>query len=264
MADLKTINSKDNPNIKLYMKLSSSRKFRREYGLFTLEGFRLIEDAIAENAVLQCVFITDSFLAKHGDAHHFLPEYILNRTFVIPDELGARLSDTDGTQGIFSVCHAIDNADFSVKIITGGKYILLHNIQDPGNLGTIIRTADAVGVDSVITVNCCDIYNPKVIRSTMGSLFRLPVFDLALEDAFDLFRIHDIKTFAAVIDSDAVSLSDCVFLGGCAILIGNEGNGLPSDVVSLCDDKLTIKMRGTVNSLNAAMAAGIIMWELMK
>lgn len=258
------INSKDNPNIKLYRKLSSNKKYRKEYGMFTLEGLRLIEDAVSENAELHCVFITASAYAKHGEALDFLSDGLSGKTYIIPDNLGFSMSDTEETQGIFAICKALDNTVFSDKIVSGGKYILLHGIQDPGNMGTIIRTADAFGLNAVITVSCCDIYAPKVIRSTMGSIFRVPIYDTDINNAFECFKVHNIITYAAVAENEALSLKDCDFKKGCAVLIGNEGNGLPCDVVSLCDKKLTIQMSGSVNSLNAAMAAGVIMWELIK
>lgn len=261
---MQKITSRDNPNIKLYMKLASGKKYRRENGMFTLEGIRLVQDAIKENAELHSVFVTESCMEKlsqHGEALDF-PEAA--RVFEIPDEIGARMSSTDSAQGIFAVCRILEKPSFSDTVRSGGKYLLLHSVQDPGNLGTIIRTADAVGVDAVFLADCCDLYNPKVVRSTMGSLFRLNVSEIKFDETFPVFAERNVPSFAAVIDSDAVSLTECDFSQGGVILIGNEGNGLPREVSEMCSEKLTIKMQGNVNSLNAAMAAGIIMWELVK
>ena len=253
------ITSKDNPNIKLYRKLASGKKYRRETGLFVLEGIRLISDAVKEKANLRSVFMTEG-CAEKMQGESFASADI----FIIPDELAAYLSDTDSTQGIFAVSGTPSKLPASDTIKNGGRYILLHSVQDPGNLGTIIRTADAVGVDGVFLAECCDLYNPKVIRSTMGSIFRLNVSEVRFGDVFPLFKERGVRTYAAVIDSDAVSLTDCDFSDGGAVLIGNEGNGLPKEISASCDVRLTIKMQGNVNSLNAAMAAGIIMWELKK
>ena len=258
------ISSKDNPKIKLYQKLSESKKHRRETGMFTLEGLRLIKDAVSENAVLHCAFITESCIAKHSEMLYFLPEYLSDKIHIITDEIAKKLSDTENSQGMFAICNTLDNYNFSDKIKNGNKFILLDNLQDPGNIGTIIRTADAVGIDAIITVSCCDIYNPKVIRSTMGSLFRMPIFDMPLDDAFLHFNNDNITSFAAVIDNDAISLDNCDFGEKAVVCIGNEGNGLSENTIKLCTHKLTIKMHGNINSLNAAMAAGIIMWELAK
>ena len=125
--------------------------------------------------------LLESFMSKHSDALIF-SRANTGRIYMISDELGEKISVTEG-QGIFAICGAIDKFSISDTIRTGGRYILLHNIQDPGNMGTHIRTADAVGLNAVIAVNCCDIYNPKVIRSTMGSLFRMPVIDTDISTA---------------------------------------------------------------------------------
>lgn len=258
---MQLITSKDNPNIKLFRKLTESKKCRRETGMFPLEGIRLISDAILENAELHSVFVTESFSDKQGEALNFPSGTSL---FVITDELGKSISDTSSAQGVFAVCKAVPKPNFSRTVKQGGRYLLLCNIQDPGNLGTIIRTADAVGLDGVFLSDCCEMYNPKVIRSTMGSLFRLNVSEAGFEEIFPLFAERGVPTYAAVVDGDAVSLTDCGFAEGGAVLIGNEGNGLPKDIAERCTKKLTIKMNGNINSLNAAMAAGIIMWELVK
>ena len=261
---MQKITSKDNPNIKLYVKLAGGKKYRKENSLFTLEGVRLIEDAVKENAELHSVFVTESYvkkLAQQGEAVNF-PNGV--RLFEIPDEIGSKMSSTDSAQGIFAICKCLEKPSFSDTVRSGGRYLLLHSIQDPGNMGTIIRTADAVGIDAVFLADCCDLYNPKVVRSTMGSLFRLNISEIDFEMDFPMFEEKGVPSFAAVIDSDAVSLTECDFSKGGVILIGNEGNGLPREVSNMCTEKLTIKMQGNVNSLNAAMAAGIIMWELVK
>lgn len=258
---MQLITSRDNPNIKIFRKLTESKKYRRETGMFTLEGMRIITDAVRENAELHSVFITESFLEKQGGTFSFPNGTSL---YIITDELGRSISDTSSAQGIFAVCKFISKPHFSDIVMRGGKYIMLCNLQDPGNLGTIIRTADAVGLDGIFLSECCDLYNPKVIRSTMGSLFRLNVSEVDFEEIFPLFKKREIPTYAAVVDGNAVSLTDCDFSEGGAVLIGNEGNGLPESVSERCTQKITIKMNGNINSLNAAMAAGIIMWELKK
>lgn len=256
---MRLITSRDNPNIRLYKKLVSGKKYRRETGMFPLEGIRLIADAVKENAELHSVFVTESCadrLSKQGEALDF------PSTFLISEELAAHMADTDNSQGIFAVCRNVKRPSAADIIKSGGRYILLHRLQDPGNLGTVIRTADAVGLDGVFLAECCELYNPKTVRATMGSLFRVNVSEAALEEVFPLFERLGVPTFAAVVDGDAVSLTDCDFSRGGAVLIGNEGSGLPDEVSGLCGTKMTIKMNGNINSLNAAMAAGIIMWEL--
>lgn len=235
--------------------------------MFPLEGLRLIKDAAAENAELHCVMITEGCMKKlseHGEALDFLPERARERTLFISDELGERLASTEGTQGIFATCEAIDTSGISDAIKSNGRYIMLHNIQDPGNMGTVIRTADAMGINAVIAVNCCDVQSPKTVRATMGSLFRMKICVASADEAFAEFKEKNIISYAAVVGRDALSLTDCRFKDGSAVLIGNEGNGLPEEIIARCSHSLTIHMHGNVNSLNAATAASIIMWELTK
>ncbi|MEG0692676.1 MAG: RNA methyltransferase, partial [Oscillospiraceae bacterium] len=140
------------------------------------------------------------------------------------------------------------------------------DLQDTGNVGTIIRTAEAVGIDGIIMTNkSCDIYNPKVIRGTMGSVFRMNF--MITDDCSGLltnFMQHNVKTYASVIHKEATSLEDVLFTSPSVLLIGNEGNGLSMEIQSLCSEKITIKMAGNTESLNASMAACILMWEMTK
>ena len=255
------ITSKDNPVIKLYQKLSSSKKERLQYGLFVLEGLRIVEDAVKEHADLTHLIITERAAEKDGSL--LQADLRDTKVIVISNELGSRIASTDSTQGIFAICRIPESRRLLVK--ENGRYIVLFGLQDPGNAGMIIRTADALGVDGIIMSGSCDLYSPKVIRSTMGSVFRT---DIMIEnDADELFRYLDengVVTSAAVIDKDADTISSIGFSGCQAVFIGNEGNGLPAEISARCTRRITIPMNGTINSLNAAMAAGIIMWELTK
>lgn len=257
------IASKENDNIKLFKKISSAKKYRSEYGLFPLEGARLVDDAARENAELSFVIAANSAAEKSEELLGRLEERC-GKILIVPDELAASFAQTQGTQGIFAACRMPKSIKADALVKERGKYAVLVQLQDPGNMGTIIRTADAMGVDGIIAVNCCDIYNPKTVRSTMGSLFRIKIANADEEEMFAALKNKGIETFACVIDADAVSLTDCSFKNGAAVLIGNEGNGLSRETVSRCDKKLTIHMNGNVNSLNAATAASIIMWELTK
>ncbi len=261
---MREITSAGNPSIKLYKKLAEGKKYRRETGLFTLEGVRLIEDALKENAELKSVFITASCMEKYEERGG-LPGFRRDtEVFAIPDSLGGKISSTDNAQGIFAVCRMLDNPAISDIIKSAGKYAVLHNIQDPGNMGTIIRAADAFGADAVIAADCCDIYSPKTVRSTMGSLFRIKLLVSGIDEVFAELKAKNVISYAAVVDKNAVPLTECRFEKGAAVFIGNEGNGLPEEISSACDKRLTIPMRGNANSLNAAAAASIILWELTK
>ncbi len=258
------IKSKDNSNIKLIQKLLSSKKTRDEQNVFIIEGRKVFEDALFENIDIIKVFISEKFSEKHSSFLCNITKKIpQENVFYITDELSDKIAQTAKTQGIFAIAKKI-NKNFS--IISGGKYLLLENLQDPANIGTIIRTADAVGLDGVIlSSDCCDVYNEKVVRATMGSLFRVNFLQNAdLSHIISTLKSANIPTFAAVIDSDATDLKKCDFENGAGVIIGNEGNGLCLETISLCDFRLTIKMNGNLNSLNAAMASTIIAWEMSK
>lgn len=256
------ITSKDNPSVKLYMKLSASKKERKNSGMYVLEGFRLITDAVQEDSSVKQIFFTEDAYEKY---YNELSQVDLKevKILIISNELGIKISCTEKPQGVFAICSIPPAGDLKKSIKKDGKYVVLHQLQDPGNLGMIIRTADAVGIDGVILSESCELYSPKVIRSTMGSVFRMDVFEISsLDELFSCFEENGITSYAAVIDKDAEDLRTCSFEGGCAVFIGNEGNGLPADVSSRCNVRATIRMSGHINSLNAAMATGIFMWEM--
>ena len=267
MTEYNRIFSADNEKIKLYRKLSDDKKARRKENKFTIEGARLVSDAAAEAIELHSVFFTESAMEKYGEALELLikkyPPKIFN---IISEELSRELSETKMPQGIFAVCSmpAAQKSEIYGKINRGSRVLILDNIQDPGNMGTMLRTADACGIDCVILCSCCDIYNPKTVRSAMGSIMRVPVISDDIQNAVGKMKLRGIPVYAAVISDSAESLTDCDFSEGGAVMIGNEGNGLSHEDAALADVMLTIKMHGTINSLNAAMAAGIIMWELSK
>ena len=252
------ITSKDNPTVKLYQKLSSSKKERLQYGLFVLEGLRIVEDALSEDSGITQLILTQKAQERFGD--QLLQADLRNtKTIVISNELGNKIASTDTTQGVFAMCRIPVQRKVKHIVSSGGKYLVLFGLQDPGNVGMMIRTADALGIDGVIMSGSCDLYSPKVIRSTMGSVFRMKT-DVLFSELDDIGAV----TSAAVIDKDAKPVTDCTFEGTQAVFIGNEGNGLPADIAQRCTQKVIIPMHGNINSLNAAMAAGILMWELSK
>ncbi|MCR4638147.1 MAG: RNA methyltransferase [Ruminococcus sp.] len=258
------ITSKDNPTVKLYQKLSSSKKERLQYGLFVLEGLRIVTDALREESGITQLILTQKAQERFGE--ELLQADLRNtRTIVISNELGNKIASTDTTQGVFAVCRIPAARSISSIMKSGGKYLVLFGLQDPGNVGMMIRTADALGIDGVILSGSCDLYSPKVIRSTMGSVFRMKIAIENDADAlFEELSKAGTVTSAAVIDKDAQPVTECSFEGTQAVFIGNEGNGLPGVIAQRCTRRVIIPMHGNINSLNAAMAAGILMWELSK
>ncbi|MBQ4226089.1 MAG: RNA methyltransferase [Oscillospiraceae bacterium] len=260
---MELITSRANDNVKLYRRLSSSRRARSDKRLFPLEGIRIISDAYHEKAEIERLFLSESFVSRNKDISDEISASA-KRSYLVSDDTAKYMSSTEETQGILALCRMKEDRDISQIVHRGGIYVMLSGLQDPGNMGTIIRTADAVGIGGIICCGCCDIYNPKTLRAAMGSIMRMPFGICSREEAFECFAENGIRTYASVIDSDAVSVSECAFGDGSAVLIGNEGSGLSEDDVMRCDERITIRMHGSIDSLNAAMAAGIIMWEMSK
>lgn len=265
------VSSRDNPNIKRLIKLIQSKKERSQTGQFVIEGMRNCVDMVtaAQSGQLEilALFYTKEAVGKYKE---LLPTDCLStvpqdKSFEITQELAARISQGEGSQGVFAVAKKLDKILKVDTIDLSGKYVILDNIQDPGNLGTILRTADAMGAKGVVlSNNCCDLYNPKVVRSAMGSLARVNVYiEQSFENAVDVFRKCGIPVIASVI-SGGENIALFRFEESCAVVIGNEGNGMAKEHVKLCDKSVTIAMHGNINSLNAAAAATIIMWEMFR
>lgn len=259
MKERMRITAKDNPAVRHYRYLRDQKKGRRTEGLFVIEGLRIVEDAMQYPGRLRSVFVTDTAWDRYGES--FAGSYKAD-IFRISDAVGSSMADTAHTQGIFAICTVQEHDICSLP--HRGRFLVLCRLQDPGNMGMILRTADALGITAVISSGSCELYNPKVVRATMGSIFRVPVYEAPEEKVFSALRNRDIRSFAAVPDASAVSLSACSFTEKCAVWIGNEGNGLSSEIIAACDEAMTIPMQGGPESLNAAMAAGICMWEMMK
>lgn len=160
----------------------------------------------------------------------------------------------------------IPSEKYTVKALDdNGVYLLLENIQDPGNLGTILRTSEAMGIDAVLlSQGCTDTFSPKVVRASMGAVFRLPVISsLDMADAVTTLKDKGISVYAAVA-KDGVDITKLKLSHSAAAVIGNEGNGLTDETIAACTAKATVNMRGRAESLNAAAAATVIIWEMTK
>ena len=258
---MKEILSKDNKLIKYIAKLQTSAKFRREECRFVAEGLRVCVEAAINKASIESVLITETALNKHKNEVVPLLESGAD-VYLTSEKALAAACDTKTPQGVICVIKTLDN---NIDLDTiNNKYILLENVQDPSNLGTVLRTADALGLNGVImTSDCCDIYSPKVCRGAMGALFRVPfmIIDNAPSFIRD-FNKHG-RSFAAVV-RNADSVTDADFSGNTLIVVGNEGNGLTKETIEACSSAVTIKMCNNAESLNASIAAAILMWEMIK
>ncbi len=258
------IKSKDNKTIKYISKLISNAKFRREEKKFVIEGVRLCEEAIKNNCEIECFVYSLSAFEKYNDIVIKL-ENSSKQAICVENRIFSALSDTKTPQGVLCVVKALDKKSHFDKIIKNGIIVALDNIQDPSNLGTILRTADAFGISGVVlSSDCCDIYSPKVVRGSMGAIFRIP-FMIADNLSDFILQFNRIGTsFACVLDKDAVTVDNTKFDSPVLAVIGNEGNGVSKEVIDVCKHKLYIPMKNNAESLNAAVAASIIMWEMIK
>ena len=258
-----TLTSKDNTNIKNTIKLKKSAKYRHQSGLFIAEGVRVCYDAMLSNAKIEILFVTEDAIEKNKDKFEELSNYA-DKTFCVTSNIFSLISDTQTPQGFLCVIKALDKTIQFDTIKNGGKYLALDNLQDPNNLGTILRSAEAFGVSGIIlSKDCCDIYSPKVVRGSMGAVFRMPFVICDTIKGF-LNENQQLESFAAVVDSDAEKITDVNFSDSCVTVVGNEGNGLKKETIEACKHKITIPMNGKAESLNASVASSIIIWEMIK
>jgi TrmH family RNA methyltransferase len=250
-----------NKTVSRFAHLNRSRSFREKQNAFAMEGSRLVLDAAESGVKLSALLLTEKAAAQFGEA--ILAAAPRTHTLLLSDALAAEIADTENAQGVFAVGEMCEKRAISPQ--RGQHIMLLHHVQDPANLGAVIRTAEALGTDGLYLYQCCDLYNPKVIRGSMGAIFRAPIRRIKDTEAFFAHcRSAGVPVCAAVVDRDAVLLGQYDFSRGGVVLIGNEGNGLPREVSDRCDVKLTIPMSPASNSLNAAMAAGLFLWEMAK
>lgn len=250
------ITSLSNGQVKNIIQLNQKAKARREQGLFVAEGRKMFGEAPAE--WISKVYVSET-LSKDEEFMTQVQKYPYD---IVVDSVFRQMSDTQTPQGVMTV---LKKPSYNIEDILTGEnplVMILEDLQDPGNAGTILRTGEGAGIAGVIlTKTCVDITNPKVIRSTMGSIYRIPF--LYVEDVISLKEIlqeKKIRTFAAHLKGKN-SYDEESYQGGTAFFIGNEGKGLTDQAAEAADCLIRIPMCGQVESLNAAMAAGILMYE---
>ncbi len=259
------ITSRDNAYVRQARRLLAETKYRRRTGLFALEGARLCGDAVRSGADLRYVLFTKRAAEVYADTLQAL-RGVCGFCTEISETLAAYISDTASPQGLFCVCQGVDKPAGLDTIEKNGKYLALENVQDPSNLGAIIRTAEALGIHGLIlSAGCCDRYNPKVLRASMGGALRLPIVETDdLPAALDHLQRERMAAFASVVHGDALPVQQARFAPGSIAVIGNEGSGLTPEAVQSCRHRITIRMPGRAESLNASVAASLIAWEMMR
>lgn len=251
------ITSTQNQQIKEIQALNQKHKERVKSGLFVAEGVRIFSEA--PKKLIHKVFVSESFEKNNLD---LIKEY---RYEVIADYLFEKICDTKTPQGILCILKQ-PVYDRDSLLGDGSKapfVLLLEDLQDPGNVGTIIRTAEGAGVSGIIlTKGCADLFQPKTIRSTMGSIFRVPfVYEDDINDLIKWFKENRIHTYGAHLKG-ICSYTAPSYKEGTAFFIGNEGNGLSNGLSDKCDTLIKIPMEGKLESLNAAVASAILMYKV--
>lgn len=262
------ITSTGNAQVKELVKLMKKNRERDRQGVFLVEGPRMAEELLSDGTWIKSVrrvYFSDSFVKKNKEAADAFARQC--NTEVFSDSVFEYVSDTKTPQGILAVVERREYGRDDILRDPSGKgrapfVIVLDNLQDPGNMGTIFRTAEAAGATGILmSGDCVDIYNPKVVRSTMGALFRVPF--LRVEDlpgAVMELKAEGLRVYAAHLEgSSAYDRED--YRQGTAFLIGNEGNGLREETAACADCRIRIPMEGKAESLNAAVAAAVLMFE---
>ena len=249
------ITSSTNAQIKNLIKLQKSGKTRREQGVFLAEGLRLFKEIPKEQLIK--AYVTEEFLEKNQ-------QLLENVDYeIVAENVLKEASDTKTPQGVLAV---VKMKNYSLEELMGQNnpcLMVLENIQDPGNLGTIIRTSEGAGVSGILmSKDTVDLYNPKVVRSTMGSIFRMPCIVLPMDEIFTFLRKEGITSYGAHLEGRDFYKEN--YKTACAFFIGNEGNGLTEETTKRVERKIKIPMYGQVESLNAAIASTVLMYEAMR
>ena len=270
------ISSPSNEKIKLVTQLQSKASARRKQKMFVVEGIRMYEEIPTSDLI--ATYVSETYyneviragkLSKAAKDNLAVREY-----YIVADSVFKNMSDTVTPQGILAIAKqkeytlddilslSMNNQDTSNEQKSGRAFIILESIQDPGNLGTILRTAEGAGVSGIImNKETVDIYNSKVIRSTMGSVYRVPFMVTDnLSETIDELKKNNVTVFAAHLKGEEYYAKD-LYKGDVAFLIGNEGNGLSDEIAKMADKYVKIPMEGMVESLNASVAAAILMYE---
>lgn len=256
------VESRQNGTLRHLARLARDKKYRRTTGEMVCEGGKLLFEALSSGVRVKTV------LLREGDCPENVAQGLSLRAeaqgaelFSAEPQLFAFASDVETPQGVIFSCESP---------VLGGELpslrtaMLLDGIQDPGNIGTIVRTAEAFGLDALLLCEgCADPTAPKVLRSTMGSLFRQPLYQMSFEQAAAQLWTQGIPLYAAALRADSVPVTE-LRLGHCAFVVGSEGHGIRSEVLAQCEKSIIIPMAGRTESLNAGVAASILLWEMYR
>lgn len=262
------ISSRTNPMTVMLSKLTD-KKYRDEHRLFLAEGIKLTAEAL-EFAHPECIVLSRS-AAENNQAANEIMKYAKNkgvRIIVFADSAFEKISTEKAPQGVIAAVRYLDGihcrSGFDVWQ-KNKRLLMLDEIRDPGNLGTILRSAEALGTSGVILAGCADIYSPKTVRSAMGTLFRIPLYITnAGGECVDIMKKNGRRVLASALGEHTLTLGEYDICESDCPVIGNEGHGISADVLEMCTACVKIPMAGNTESLNASAAAACILWEYFR
>lgn len=258
MQKINIISSTNNNKINELIKIRDNKKYRDENNLIFLEGERLINDSPKE--LLICLFVSENYendLSKYSDIE----------IYKVTNNVYNKIKDTKTSQGIIAIAKKPSNTDYKKIFETNHKnIILLDNIQDPGNLGTIFRTCEASGIVTIVlSSDCCDAYMPKVLRASMSSIFRINIY---IVDDIKEFILYAKEKFyniiATTLDNNNTYFKYDFVKNNNIVIFGNEANGIKNEILKICDTSIKIPMEGSIESLNVSISCAILLYEIKR
>ena len=258
---MQTITSKDNELIKHIRKLKD-KKYRDESNEYVVEGVKLVEEAVKENAKIKQIIVCEDTTRTYEIPTHIMLEIARYECISVSNKIFNIITQVTNPQGIMAI---IEKNEQKAKIdYTQDIIVVLDDVQDPGNLGTILRTVDSIGLNQIIvSKGTADAFNSKVVRSTMGAIFRIKIIEVEnLAQAIKEMRKHHFKLMVTSLQTKN-SIYDIDFYKK-IIVIGNEANGVSKEIQDMADEKAKIPMLGRTESLNASVAAGVVMYEYVR
>ena len=258
---MQVISSKDNELVKHIKKLKD-KKYRDENNEYIIEGVKLIEEAVKEQAKIKKIIICEDTTRTYEIPTHAMLEIAKYECIYVTDKIFSSITQVTNPQGIMAIIeknNSNQEIDFTQDII-----VVLDDVQDPGNLGTILRTVDSIGLNQIIvSKGTADSFNAKVVRSTMGAIFRIKIIEVEdLKEIIKRIKKHHFKLMVTSLQTEN-SIYDINFEKK-IIVIGNESNGVSQEIQDMADEKAKIPMFGKTESLNASVAAGIVMYEYVR
>ncbi len=261
------ITSKSNPTV-IRVRALAEKKYRDAYGLFRTDGVKLAIELDAHGISPETVLLRESSVTSVMSR---LPDAFSGVTAtVLSDAIFDRISEEKSPEGIICAVKYLDNLEKIATINRGAallpadaRAMMIESVRDPGNLGTIVRSAAAFGVDTlIVSSDCADLYNPKTVRASMGALFGLRIISaVSLKEVIEVMRAQGRRVFGAALDRDAHGLDALKLEAGDCFVVGNEGHGLSHEVLAACDSGVFIPIAESSESLNAAIAASVLLWE---